>query len=307
MKNQNAEQLLKRLEWRVLRRLDGLLHGDYRTLFRGAGIDLADLREYQTHDDVRHIDWNVTARMGTTYVREFLEDRDLTAWFLVDVSASMMFGSGERTKHECVVEFATALASCLSARGNRVGALLFDREVEAWLPARSGRAHVLQLAKKLLIAPQKTAEANTDLSLFLNRSAQAIKRRALIFVISDFMSATPWDKALARLAQRHEVIAVRPVDPLESALPNLGMVYMTDPETNEQLWVDTSSAKFRAKFAALAQEAQTRVAQGFAHAGVDGIELSTQEDVLATLTRFALLRKRRVRANAGGNALGVAA
>jgi uncharacterized protein (DUF58 family) len=303
MKNQNAEQLLKRLEWRVLRRLDGLLHGDYRTLFRGAGIDLADLREYQTHDDVRHIDWNVTARMGTPYVREFLEDRDLTAWFLVDVSASMMFGSGERTKHECVVEFATALASCLSARGNRVGALLFDRDVEAWLPARSGRAHVLQLAKKLLLNVQRVSNVNTDLSLFLNRSGQAIKRRSLVFVISDFMSATPWDKALARLAQKHEVIAVRPVDPLESALPNLGMVYMTDPETGEQLWVDTSSASFRARFGALSAEAEARVSQGFSHAGVDAIELSTDEDVLATLTRFAMLRKRRFR----GNAMGVAA
>jgi uncharacterized protein (DUF58 family) len=300
MKNQNAEQLLKRLEWRVLRRLDGLLHGDYRTLFRGAGIDLADLREYQTHDDVRHIDWNVTARMGTPYVREFLEDRDLTAWFLVDVSASMMFGSGERTKHECVVEFATALASCLSARGNRVGALLFDRDVEAWLPARSGRAHVLQLAKKLLLNEQRVSNVNTDLSLFLNRSGQAIKRRSLVFVISDFMSATPWDKALARLAQKHEVIAVRPVDPLESALPNLGMVYMTDPETGEQLWVDTSSASFRARFGALSEEAEARVAQGFSHAGVDAIELSTDEDVLATLTRFAMLRKRRFRSNAMG-------
>jgi uncharacterized protein (DUF58 family) len=307
MKNQNAEQLLKRLEWRVLRRLDGLLHGDYRTLFRGAGIDLADLREYQTHDDVRHIDWNVTARMGTPYVREFLEDRDLTAWFLVDVSASMMFGSGERTKHECVVEFATALASCLSARGNRVGALLFDRDVEAWLPARSGRAHVLQLAKKLLVEDKKASNANTDLSLFLNRSAQAIKRRSLVFVISDFMSATPWDKALARLAQKHEVIAVRPVDPLENALPDLGMVYMADPETGEQLWVDTSSAGFRARFAALAEEAEARVVQGFAHAGVDAIELSTDEDVLATLTRFAMLRKRRIRGNSPNHPVGVAA
>ena len=307
MKNENAEQLLKRLEWRVLRRLDGLLHGDYRTLFRGAGIDLADLREYQTHDDVRHIDWNVSARMGTPYVREFLEDRDLTAWFLVDVSASMMFGSGERTKHDCVVEFVTALASCLSGRGNRVGALLFDRDVEAWLPARSGRTHVLQLAKKLLVHNKKASDANTDLSLFLNRSAQAVKRRSLVFVISDFVSATPWDKALARLAQRHEVIAVRPLDPLESALPNLGMVFMTDPETGEQLWVDTSSAGFRSRFDALAQAADARIQHGFAHAGVDAIELSTEEDVLATLTRFALLRKRRFGGNVRNQPMGAAA
>jgi uncharacterized protein (DUF58 family) len=306
MNSQNTEQLLKRLEWRVLRRLDGLLHGDYRTLFRGTGLDLADLREYQTHDDVRHIDWNVSARMGTPYVREFLEDRDLTAWFLVDVSASMMFGSGERTKHECVVEFATALASCLSARGNRVGALLFNHDVEAWLPARSGRTHVLQLAKKLLVQPQHASKANTDLSLFLQRSAQAIKRRSLVFVISDFMSATPWEKALARLVQKNEVIAVRPVDPMESALPNLGMVYMTDPETGEQMWVDTASAGFRARFASLNEEAETRIAQGFAHAGVDAIELSTQDDVLATLTRFAQLRKRKFGAGARGG-LGVAA
>ncbi len=304
----DSEQLLKRLEWRVLRRLDGLLHGDYRTLFRGAGIDLADLREYQTHDDVRHIDWNVTARMGTPYVREFLEDRDLTAWFLVDVSASMMFGSGERTKHDCVVEFATALASCLSARGNRIGALLFNQDVQAWLPARSGRAHVLQFAKKLLVPAGNTSAANTDLSLFLERSAQAIKRRSLVFVVSDFMSATPWDRALGQIAMRNEVIAVRPVDPLEAALPNLGMVYMADPETGEQLWVDTASAAFRKRFEALNEETETRVNQGFARAGVDVIELSTNDDVLATLTRFALLRKRRFgHAGVRTNPVGVAA
>ncbi len=151
-----SDQLLRRLEWQVIRRLDGLLQGDYRTLWRGAGIDLADLREYQHHDDVRHIDWNVTARLQTPYVRQFLEDRDLTAWFVLDVSGSVDFGSGDVTKLAVSTGLVATLARVLTRHGNRVGALLYGQAVEHVLPPRASRVHVLELLQRLR-APRSRA------------------------------------------------------------------------------------------------------------------------------------------------------
>lgn len=210
----DAEQLLLRLEWTVIRRLDGLLHGDYRCFFRGPGIDLADLREYQYHDDVRHIDWNVTARMQTPYVRVFNEDRDLTAWFLLDLSASLDFGA--RVKKQAVsAQFVGVLARLLTRHGNRVGALCYGSSVDTVVPARSGRRHVLHLLHALLARPV-TKPAPTQLTALLDHAARIVPRRSLVFVVSDFISAPGWDEALARLAMRHEVIAVRLSDPLSN-------------------------------------------------------------------------------------------
>src|SRR5258706_14940465 len=160
------EQILRRLEWTVLRRLDGLLHGDYRTIFRGFGLDLADLREYQYHDDVRHIDWNVTARLQTPYVREYHEDRELAAWFLADLSRSVDFGS-ETKKRSISTEFITVLARLLTRQGNRVGTLFYGDHVDTVIPARSGRRHVLSVLHKLLQRPELERSAGTDLREFL--------------------------------------------------------------------------------------------------------------------------------------------
>src|ERR1700704_3982283 len=154
---EDPDAVLRRLEWTVIRRLDGLLQGDYRTLFRGAGLDLADLREYQHHDDVRHIDWNVTARLQQPYVRQFTEDRELTAWFLVDLSASVDFGSDRLTKRTLAREFVGVLARLLTRHGNRVGALLYGTEVDTVLPAGSGRLHVLNLLQRMAARPEEGA------------------------------------------------------------------------------------------------------------------------------------------------------
>ena len=160
---QGAEALLRRLEWTVIRRLDGLLQGDYRTLWRGAGLDLADLREYQHFDDVRHIDWNVTARLNQPYVRQFTEDRELAAWFLVDLSASVDFGSSALSKRDVAREFVGVLARLLTRHGNRVGALLYGTEVDTVLPARGGRMHVLELLQRMAARPERSAPGATDL------------------------------------------------------------------------------------------------------------------------------------------------
>src|SRR5512147_2038007 len=164
---QDPERILRRLEWTVIRRLDGAVHGDYRTLFRGVGLDLADLREYQHHDDVRHIDWNVTARLQSPYVRQFTEDRELTAWFLLDLSGSVDFGSDQRTKRQVSAEFVAVLARLLTRHGNRVGALLFGNQVDAVLPARNGRMHVLHLLQRMRDFKTPPARRETQLRLLL--------------------------------------------------------------------------------------------------------------------------------------------
>ena len=293
------ERILRRLEWTVIRRLDGLLYGDYRTLFRGLGVDLADLREYQYHDDVRHIDWNVTARLQTPYVREYNEDREVTAWFLLDLSASVDFGSREVRKTTVAVDFVTVLARLLTRHGNRVGALLYGSEVDTVIPARSGRRHVLHLLHRMLTRRSVEQSASTRLEDLLSTAVQAIKRRSLVFVVSDFISEPGWAKPLAHLARRHEVLAVRLYDPLEMELPDLGLVTMQDAETGEQLFVDTHDRGFRKRFAAAAEKREAELRLALRQAGVDALELATADDIVDAIMRFADLRKRKSRVAKG--------
>ena len=298
----SAEQLLKRLEWTVLKRLDGLLQGDYRTLLRGTGMDLADLREYQHHDDVRHIDWNVTARLGTPHVRVFTEDREMSAWFLLDLSPSMDFGSGEQRKRHVSAEFVAVLARVLTRHGNRVGAMLYGSGVDAVIPARGGRHHVLNLLHTLQTRPEAAQSGPTRLHELLESAARLIKRRSTIFVVSDFISESGWEKPLGLLTQRHDVLAVRLLDPLELQLPDLGLIPICDLETGEQLLVDTHDSGFRKRFARIAAQRESDLRQSLMRAGVDALELSTDDDLVTALMRFIDMRKRRSRMSQGGTA-----
>ena len=218
-----AENILRRLEWTVLRRLDGLLHGNYQTLFRGFGLDLADLREYQYYDDVRYIDWNVTARLQTPYVRVYNEDREVMAWFLLDLSPSVEFGARVK-KRSVSTEFVTVLTRLLTRHGNRVGALFYGDSVDTVIPARSGRRHALHILHRILSRPETSRSAATNLGDFLQTALRVMQRRSLVFIVSDFISTPGWAKPLANLTQRHEVIAVRLYDPLEMELPDLGLI-----------------------------------------------------------------------------------
>ena len=236
------ERILQRLDWQVVRRLDGLLQGDYRTLFHGSGIDFADLREYQCGDDVRYIDWNVTARTSTPYVRQYVEDREVTAWFLLDLSPSVDFGTveSERLKRSVLIDFVTTLARLLTRRGNRVGAIFFGSQVDRTIPARGGRVQVLRLVNDLLDQPRLASCALHRPRAAARRPVgRSIKRRSLVFVISDFISAPGWERPLNMLTQRHEVMAVRLFDRREVELPDVGPLLMEDAETGEQLYVDT--------------------------------------------------------------------
>ena len=309
-----SDQLLRRLEWNVIRRMDGLLQGDWRTMMRGGGIDLADLREYQMHDDVRHIDWNVTARLQQPHVRLFLEDRDLTAWFLLDLSGSVNFGSGDVTKLAVSSGFVATLARVITRHGNRVGALMYGREVDGMLPPGSTRLHVLNLLERMR-KPARVAAApadgktrkdkkssapeapagGTSLRDLLHTAEGVIRRRSLVIVASDFISQPGWEPALARLARRHDVVAVRLLDPMEMALPDVGFVTLEDAETGEQLFVDAADPAFRERYAALAAQQEAQLRQALGESGADTLELATDDDVLDAMLRFADLRRQRAR------------
>jgi uncharacterized protein (DUF58 family) len=295
-----AEDVLKRLEWTVLRRLDGLLQGHHRTLMRGQGLDLADLREYQHHDDVRHIDWNLTARMDLPHVRVYTEDREMTAWFLLDLSASVDFGSGQQRKSELARDFVIALARMLTREGNRIGAILYGNQVDTVLPARGGRRQVLQLLHHLQVrrAPAQQTHA-TRLNHLLQAGAQSIRRRSTLFVVSDFISEPGWERTLSQLAQRHDVVVVRLFDPLEAQLPDLGLLPMRDAETGDYLLVDTHDKRFRQRFAELSEQREQTLRQTLARSGVDALELRTDDDLIESLVRFCRLRQQRLRGRAG--------
>lgn len=289
------ERILQRLDWQVVRRLDGLLQGDYRSLFYGAGVDFADLREYQPGDDTRAIDWNVTARLETPYVRQYTEDREVSAWFLLDLSPSMEFGGVAAQKRTVLIDLVTTLARLLTRRGNRVGAIVYGSGVERTLPARGGRVQVLRLADELLRRPPAARGPMTDLGALLEAGLRVLRRRALVFVVSDFISAPGWERPLRLLTRRHELLAVRVWDPRELELPDVGPIIMEDAETGEQLYVDTHDRRFRERFraAALRREAELRAA--LKAAGVDELALSTEEDLVRAIVRFAALRQQRRR------------
>jgi uncharacterized protein (DUF58 family) len=287
------ERILQRLDWQVIRRLDGLLQGDYRSLFYGYGVDFADLREYQPEDDIRYIDWNVTARMNTPYVRQYTEDREITAWFLLDLSPSVDFGTLQSLKRTVLIDFVTTFARLLTRHGNRVGAMFYGSRVERTIPARSGRIQVLRLVNDLLKQPRLPKAPFTDLTPLLEAGLHSIKRRSLIFIISDFISAPGWERSLNLLNQRHEVLAIRLWDPREVELPDIGPIIMEDAETGEQLYVDTHDKKFRQRFQEAARRREAALNEAFKRSGVDALSLSTEEDLVRAIVRFATLRQQR--------------
>jgi uncharacterized protein (DUF58 family) len=310
----SAEALLQQLEWTSLKRLDGLLQGDYRTLFRGFGIDLSGVREYQFHDDVRHIDWNVTARLQVPHVREYTEDREITAWFLVDATGSMQFGSNEERKSEVLARHIGLLARLLNKHGNRTGALIYrgeHRPVQV-IPAGSGRQRVLLILDALLkdlnganqaasgskqvsgstnsvgsASRSSSANAASYLGQFLNRCGSIIKRRSLLFFASDLQSEDDWQGPLNFLAKRHELIVLQARDALEAELPNMGVMVLRDAETGEEMVVDTSDPKLRARFAELREQENQRIAGYLDQFEIDRLMMGTDEALIGFARRRA--------------------
>jgi len=287
------ERILQRLDWKVIRRLDGLLQGDYRSLFYGYGVDFADLREYQPQDDIRYIDWNVTARMDTPYIRQYVEDREISAWFLLDLSPSVDFGTMENQKRAMLIDFVGTMARVLTRHGNRIGAMFYGSKIERTIPARGGRMQVLRLVNDLLKHPHLPRAPFTDLTPLLQGGLNAIKKRSLVFVISDFICEPGWERPLKLLNQRHEVLAVRLWDPREVELPDVGPMVIEDAETGEQLYVDTHDHSFRQRFMEAATRREADLTEAFKRSGVDALSLSTGEDLVRAIIRFAKMRQQR--------------
>jgi uncharacterized protein (DUF58 family) len=286
------DRLLRRLEWQVARRLDGRLQGAYRTVFRGTGIDFTDLREYTPEDDVGHIDWNVTARLDEPYVRQYTEDRDLTAWLVLDQSASMRFGGVG--KDSTLTELAVVLARLFAQKNNRVGAILYDNKLRQVIPPRTGRNHVLYLTDQLTRATSGPPDGRTtDLAAMLHLAASTIRQRSLVFVISDFIGDLDWEPAMTRLSQRHEVVAICVVDPMELELPDLGLILVEDAETGEQLLADTSDPLFRKRLAEQVVARERALAAAMAGSGVAGYRIRTDQDLVRALIGMVRRSKRR--------------
>jgi uncharacterized protein (DUF58 family) len=300
------ERLLLRLEWRVVRRLDGRLAGGYRTAHRGTGTDLAGLREYVEGDDARHIDWNVTARLNEPQLRLFNEDRELTVWLVLDRSASMTVGAPGRGKHDVVSELALVLARLFGRGGNRVGALLYDvpgHQVRT-VPPGTGRRHALRIGAELArteLARTKLARTNgagrrggtTDLAAMLDAVAKLARRRALIVVISDFIGDGDWERSLLRLVPRHEVVALRVIDTADDELPDVGLVVVEDAETGEQLVIDSGDPLLRARVRAGAEERDARLAAGMRRAAVPLHRIDTSADLATALIEVVASTRRR--------------
>ncbi|HEY7273131.1 MAG TPA: DUF58 domain-containing protein [Actinoplanes sp.] len=296
------DRLLRRLEWRLGRRLDGRLQGAYRTVWHGAGLDFTDLRPYTPEDDVRHIDWNVTARLDEPFVRQYTEERELTAWLVVDRSASMRFGRSADEgrpagKESVATELAVVLARLMSLNGNRVGALLYDNQAHQVIPPRPGRDQVLRIARELMRPPGKAARGpTTDLAAMLRlAAATAARRRSLVFVLSDFIADPAWERPLTLLTHRHEVVVVRVVDPAELDLPDLGVILVEDAETGEQLLVDTSDPLLRHRLSAQVGAREQALAESMQRAGVDPHRITTDQDLLAVLIGLVRRSGRRRR------------
>jgi uncharacterized protein (DUF58 family) len=232
-------------------------------------------------------------------VRVFTEDREMSAWFLVDLSPSVDFGSGELRKRNISAEFVAVIARLLTRHGNRVGAMLYGTGVDTVIPTRTGRRHVLHLLNSMQGRDSAGGTGPTRLDELLRSAASLVKRRSTLFVISDFISEPGWEKPLAQLAQRHEVVAVRVTDPLELELPDLGLLTLRDAETGEHVVVDTHDAGFRRRFARIAAQREAELREALARAGVDALELATDADLVDAIVRFIDMRKRRTRLAAG--------
>ncbi|MEP6834697.1 MAG: DUF58 domain-containing protein [Gemmatimonas sp.] len=281
---------VRRLELRTRRLMDSSFAGEYRSLFKGQGMEFAEVREYQAGDEVRTIDWNVTARMGRPFVKQYVEERELTVMLAVDLSGSSTFGTRPRFKHELAIEMAGVLALAAVRNNDRVGLLLFTDRVEHALPARKGRKHALRLIRDLMTV--QPVGRGTDISVATDRLSKLLTHRAVVFFCSDFLS-NDLERPLARIAQRHDVIAVTLADPAERELPNVGLARLEDPETGERIEIDTSSPKVRKAFSDRVASDDLVRRKLFGRLGLDEIIVHTEHGYVDALLAFFRARARR--------------
>jgi uncharacterized protein (DUF58 family) len=281
---------LEALELAIARRVDGLLAGDYRSAFTGLGTELHQVRPYEPGDDVRRIDWNVTARTGLPHVRVHQAERVLVTWLVLDASPSMQFGTADRRKADVAAGVAIAVGHLATRRGNRLGIVTFGDREQRVLPPRQGRVGLLGLLRALQEEPLSAASrervGETSLADAARRTSAVARQRALVVIVSDFRGRADWRPQLLELAGRHDVVAVEIRDRREQELPNAGDLWLVDPETGRLLQVDTRSARLRARFAAAAAAERSTLARTLAGLGIRHVVLSTEGDWLRSLTVF---------------------
>ena len=280
---------VRRIEITTRHLVRDIVAGEYSSAFRGRGVEFAEVREYQPGDDIRTIDWNVTARLGSAYVKRYLEERELTVEFVVDFSASKRFGSRGQTKGDLATEVCAVLALAAARNNDRVGALLFSDRIEQLTPARKGRRHVLRIISDLLAF--EPAGTGTDLTGALSYLESVLRRRAVLFVVSDFMT-TGYHSALGRLARKHDVIAVQLTDPRERVLPDAGLVTLRDPETGAWRYVDTGSEAVRSAFHERMAGFDLELERSLRERGADLVRLHTDQPYAEPLLAFFRRRER---------------
>ncbi|MFV2038799.1 MAG: DUF58 domain-containing protein [Acidimicrobiales bacterium] len=287
-----TRDMLRHLELDVRIRLDGLLYGDYRGLVPGHGSELGEAREYAAGDDVRRIDWNVTARLGRTYVRDTIADRELETHVLIDLSPSLDFGTVKHEKRDVALAAVAAIGMLASKVGNRLGAIILGPEGIQSIPAAQGRLHLMSILHRIAETPRYSS-GSADLGAGLHRLGNVSRRRGLSVVVSDFISPAGWQKPLARLATRHEVLAVEVLDPREMQLPDVGLITLTDPETGAQREVATGSASVRERYAEAAAQQRASIAADLLHANAAHLQLRTDRDWLLDLANFMMKRRKQ--------------
>jgi uncharacterized protein (DUF58 family) len=294
-----AEEILRRLTLDVTRKLDGMLHGDFMGLVPGRGSELGETRAYEPGDDVRRIDWNVTARMQAPYIRETIADRELEAWMLIDRSARLDFGTASCEKRDLVLAASAGVGLLTGRGGNRVGAMVLRGDEITTVPPRHGRTHLLGILDRVITSPREDGTGPSDLGAGLKRIGAVAPRRGLVVVISDFLGdPDAWRTQLGTVALRHSVLCIEVVDPRELELPPVGLLQFVDPGTGATREVNTDDARTRARYAEAAARQREGIASAIRSAGADHLVLRTDGDWLLDLARHVTRRRRRAEAMA---------
>ncbi len=290
-KTQEILRKIRSLEIKTRGLVDAAFAGDYHSVFKGRGMNFEEVREYQPGDEIRAIDWNVTARLGSPFVKKFTEERELTVMLIVDVSASGNFGSTSQSKRELAAEVACLLAFSAIRNNDKVGLLLFSDRLELFIAPKKGRSHTLRIIREILFFDP--AGRGTDAAAALGHLNKIVTRRAVVFLISDFQ-ARNFSRELAVTARRHDLIAIRIEDQRETSLPNIGIITLEDAETGDQLEINTADRNVRTHFTALAEGQQTELKRVLRQNRIDRIDLRTGDDYLPALRTFFKNRERRL-------------
>jgi uncharacterized protein (DUF58 family) len=283
---------VRRIEIRTKKLVNDVFSGEYHSIFKGRGMEFEEVREYQPGDDIRIIDWNVTARYGYPFVKKFTEERELTVMLLVDASSSGEFGTAQRMKGEIAAELCSVLAFSAIKNNDRVGMIIFTDKIEKYIPPKKGSSHVLRLIREVLYF--KPEDQRTDINCALEFLGRIIKRRCVVFLVSDFLNAG-FEKMLSIANKRHDVIAIKIVDPREIELPNVGFIELEDTETGEEILIDTKDPEVRKNFKEYATKEQTNLDMTFHSIDLDNIQILTDRSYVEPLMAFFKARAKKFR------------